>query len=117
MVRGLLKKDRHYANYWPAWLELETIFTPLVKFVFVIWSTILRIIDMSMDGIIVLARRTFLREKVVKNRVRRGGLARVMAAEFSEASKPIVSNFTFALMMTCVGIVVILFVIVYTSVL
>lgn len=117
VVRGLLKKDRHYANYWPAWLELETIFTPLVKFVFVIWSTILRIIDMSMDGIIVLARRTFLREKVVKNRVRRGGLARVMAAEFSEASKPIVSNFTFALMMTCVGIVVILFVIVYTSVL
>ena len=40
-----------------------------------------------------------------------------MAAEFAEAAKPLMSNYTFAMMMTCIGIVSILFVIVYITVL
>ena len=38
------------------------------------------------------------------------------AAEFSEAARPIVTNFTFALLMTCLGIIVMLFAIFYFSV-
>ena len=119
VVRGLLRKDGHYANYWPEKLDLENLVyrSLLTKLVFVLWSMIFRIVEMSTDAVIVLARRTFLREKVVRSRIRRGGLARVMAMEFSEASKPIVSNFTFALMMTCIGILVILSVIVFAAVL
>ena len=41
------------------------------------------------------------------------GLAGVMAEELQEAARPIISNFTFAMLMTCVGIVVILFAIVF----
>jgi hypothetical protein len=40
-----------------------------------------------------------------------------MAAEIAEAGEPIVSNFTFALLMTCLGIVVMLFAIVYFAIL
>jgi hydrogenase-4 component B len=119
VVRGLLRKDGHYANYWPAFLDLENLFcrSPLTRGVFIIWCMILRIVEMSTDSLIVLARKTFLREKCVKNRGRRFGLAGVMAAEIAEAGEPIVSNFTFALLMTCLGIVVMLFAIVYFAIL
>jgi hypothetical protein len=40
----------------------------------------------------------------------------MMAAEFSEAARPIVTNFTFALLMTCLGIIVMLFAIFYFAV-
>ena len=119
VVRGLLRKDGHYTNYWPAFLDLENLFcrSPLTRGVFIIWCMILRIVEMSTDSLIVLARKTFLREKCVKNRGRRFGLAGVMAAEIAEAGEPIVSNFTFALLMTCLGIVVMLFAIVYFAIL
>ena len=142
-VRGLLKKDGHYANYWPAGLDLEDriyrpllvkvlfpawkafaalfgenrILRPLAKGVFLIWCVILRALEMSTDALAVLARKTFLKEKVVGRHSKRPGLAGVMAEELQEAARPIISNFTFALLMTCVGIVVILFTIVYTAVL
>ena len=72
---------------------------------------------MSTDSLVMLARKTFLREKVAGRRGRRRGLAVVMAEELQEAARPLISNFTFAMLMTCVGIVVILFAIVYTAVL
>lgn len=143
VVRGLLKKDGHYANYWPKVLDLEDlvyrplltrvlptvggalaavfgenkILTPLSKAAFLIWCVLFRIMEMSTDSIIMLCRKTVLREKHVKNAPRRFGLAGVMTAEFAEAAKPIVTNFTFALLMTCLGIIVMLFAIVYFAVL
>ena len=62
-------------------------------------------------------RKTFMREKGSKKKGDNPGLWRVMSAELAEAAEPIISNFTFALLMTCVGIVVILLAIVYASVL
>ena len=142
-VRGLLKRDGHYADHWPAGLDLEEriyrplltkvlpgiggfaaavfgenkILRPLAKVVFLIWCVILRALEMSTDSLVMLARKTFLREKVAGRRSRRRGLAVVMAEELQEAARPLISNFTFAMLMTCVGIVVILFAIVYTAVL
>lgn len=119
VVRGLLKKDGCYANYWPKVLDLEDlIYRPLLtKVLPVIGGVVFRIMDMSTDSIIMLIRKTVLREKCIKNNAHRFGLAGVMAAEFSEAAKPIVTNFTFALLMTCLGIIVMLFAIVYFAVL
>ncbi len=143
LVRGLLKLHGHYADYWPKLLDLEEliyrpvltrllpgiggavasvfgenkILVPLSKLFFIIWSIIFRILEMSTDSIIVLLRATVLREKCVKRNGHRGGVIGVMAAEFSEAVKPLTSNFTFAMLMTCTGIVLILFVIVYVTVL
>lgn len=119
VVRGLLKYDRHYADYWPKWLDLEDLLYKglLARFIFGLWCTVLRIVEMSTDLIIVLIRKTFMRETRVKDNSHRFGLAGVMAAEFSEAAKPIVTNFTFALLMTCLGIIVMLFAIFYFAVL
>ena len=118
-VRGLLKKDGHYKDYWPKWLDLEDLVYRGIpaRFIFALWCTVLRIVEMSTDTIIVLIRKTFMRETRVRNNSHRFGLAGVMAAEFSEAAKPIVTNFTFALLMTCLGIIVMLFAIVYFAVL
>jgi hydrogenase-4 component B len=117
-VRGLLKKDGHYANYWPQWLDLEDLVYRGIpaRFLFALWCTVLRIVEMSTDTIIVLIRKTILKEKRIKNNSNRFGLAGMMAAEFSEAARPIVTNFTFALLMTCLGIIVMLFAIFYFAV-
>ena len=118
-VRGLLKKDGRYKDYWPKWLDLEDLVYRGIpaRFIFALWCTVLRIVEMSTDTIIVLIRKTFMRETRVRNNSHRFGLAGVMAAEFSEAARPIVTNFTFALLMTCLGIIVMLFAIVYFAVL
>ena len=118
-VRGLLKKDGRYKDYWPKWLDLEDLVYRGIpaRFIFALWCTVLRIVEMSTDTIIVLIRKTFMRETRVRNNSHRFGLAGVMAAEFSEAAKPIVTNFTIALLMTCLGIIVMLFAIVYFAVL
>ena len=117
-VRGLLKKDGRYTDYWPKWLDLEDLVYRGIpaRFIFALWCTVLRIVEMSTDTIIVLIRKTFMRETRVRNNSHRFGLAGVMAAEFSEAAKPIVTNFTFALLMTCLGIIVMLFAIFYFAV-
>ena len=117
-VRGLLKKDGRYKDYWPKWLDLEDLVYRGIpaRFIFALWCTVLRIVEMSTDTIIVLIRKTFMRETRVRNNSHRFGLAGVMAAEFSEAAKPIVTNFTFALLMTCLGIIVMLFAIFYFAV-
>ena len=119
VVRGLLKISGHYADYWPKWLDLENLVYRGIpaRFIFALWCTVLRIVEMSTDTIIVLIRKTFMRETRVRNSSHRFGLAGVMAAEFSEAAKPIVTNFTFALLMTCLGIIVMLFAIFYFAVL
>ena len=118
-VRGLLKKDGRYKDYWPKWLDLEDLVYRGIpaRFIFALWCTVLRIVEMSTDTIIVLIRKTLMRETRVRNNSHRFGLAGVMAAEFSEAAKPIVTNFTFALLMTCLGIIVMLFAIFYFAVL
>ena len=118
-VRGLLKKDGRYKDYWPKWLDLEDLVYRGIpaRFIFALWCTVLRIVEMSTDTIIVLIRKTFMRETRVRNNSHRFGLAGVMAAEFSEAVKPIVTNFTFALLMTCLGIIVMPFAIFYFAVL
>ena len=117
-VRGLLKKDGRYKDYWPKWLDLEDLVYRGIpaRFIFALWCTVLRIVEMSTDTIIVLIRKTFMRETRVRTHSHRLGLAVVMAAEFSEAAKPIVTNFTFALLMTCLGIIVMLFAIFYFAV-
>ena len=143
LVRGLLRLHGRYVDYWPRKLDLEDliyrpvltrllpglggavasvfgenkILAPLSRFIFILWSVVFRILEMSTDAVIMLLRKTVLREKYVKKHSRRGGVVGVMAAEFAEAAKPLMSNYTFAMMMTCIGIVSILFVIVYITVL
>ena len=162
----ILKKDRGYANYWPAWLDLEMgvyrplltkwlpgafgtviavfgenkvlrpvcagflsvlgeliswfgenkVLTFLARLVYETAGILGRILDMSLDGLLLLLQHTVFRKRKDPDEKEGPGLVRALTGELSEAARPIVSNFTFALMMTCIGIIVILFVIIYGSV-
>lgn len=96
----------------------EDVFLPFLKGVTFVLAVLSRVLENSLDVLVMLMRRTILREKRKNVQAGRGpGLARAMTSEFSEAARPLLANFSFALMMTCIGIIIILFVIVYFAVL
>lgn len=68
-----------------------------------------RVLTDSLDFFVVALRKTILRERPPKKaqslRVNKWGR---LHEEVREASRPILENFSYALMMTCVGILIIL---------
>ena len=88
--------------------------TPAARFVMLIASILVRAMEMGTDGLIVLLRRTVVKERKVRGKPRaHPGLFRTVYTELSGAARPITSNFTFALMMTCIGIIIILCAVIY----
>lgn len=136
LVRHVLLQNGRYVNLWPEKLDLENLFyrpllmkwlpgffgailsvfgenkilRPVCHYGLRALSWIARFIATGPDALIALARGTFARE--VKPRrtesSERVGRVELRVDELSEAAKPIVGNFSFALMLACVGIVVIL---------
>lgn len=135
VVRKVLYTEDSYVNLWPEKLDLEEglyrpaltkwiptgmiavasvfgenrILTPVCKTFFAAFEGIARIVSISTDSLILAIRRTVLREK----KVRRTGVGqisrmRMLREGTAEAAAPILRNFTFALLMTCLGILVIL---------
>ncbi|MBQ8305949.1 MAG: NADH dehydrogenase [Blautia sp.] len=106
-VRKVLVREDSYVELWPA--GLDVILKPLCRAGMFLWTCAVRVFDLSTDGLIRLLRKTVVREKKVKGRKSvHPGLLRTMSAEISGGAEPVTSNFTFALMMTCIGIIVIL---------
>ena len=143
IVRRVLLRNGSYVNLWPEKLDLEelvyrpvltrllpgvfgslaalfgenVVLKPLCRLAVFLVSVGGRILDMSTDCLITLFRATFAREKKVRGKeIVHPGLLRTMAAELGEAARPITSNLTFALLMTCIGILVILCAIIYSLV-
>ncbi len=135
IVRRVLVREDSYVNLWPEKLDLEElvyrplltkylpavfgfvaemfgenkILRPLCRFGLALATVLVRILEITLDGTILLLRKTILREKKVKGaESAHPGLLRTLSIELSGAAEPITSNFTFALMMTCIGIVIIL---------
>ena len=135
VVRHLLYREGSYVNRWPEKLDLEEglyrpaltrwiprvlltiasvfgedkILTPVCTFSFNLLQKIAYCFSVSTDYLILEMRRTALREK----RVRRAGVGqvshlRMLREGTAEAVNPILRNFTFALLMTCLGILMIL---------
>ena len=85
------------------------ILKPLCRLLMFLAAIAARALEMGTDGLIVLLRRTIFRERKVKGKkAAHPGLPKTLMAEISGAAQPLTSNFTFAMMMTCIGIVVIL---------
>ena len=87
----------------------DKILTPVCTFSFSLMQKIAYCFSVSTDYLILEMRRTALREK----RVRRAGVGQVSRLRMlregtAEAVNPILRNFTFALLMTCLGILMIL---------
>ena len=95
-------------NLWPAELDLEELlYKPfLFKICLVPLSVAARILADSLDMLILLMRSTLLREK--KRKMQRRNALFDMWQATQLAVNPIIRTFSFAMMMTCLGILVIL---------
>ena len=131
------KPRKNYVDLWPKWLDLEDlvyrpvlltilpaiggavasvfaenkVLRPLCILVLKVSGLIAQFLSVSTDGLLILFHDTFMRERVVKaDRIRfrkLRGIQKSLARAYSSISM----NFSFALMMTCLGIIVILAVI------
>ena len=135
VVRHVLFREDSYVDLWPRDLDLEErvyrpaltkwipgvllaaasvpgenkALTPVCVYAFKLFEGIMQLAAISTDGLILGLRRTVLREK----KVRRAGVGRMSRLRMlregtSEAAAPILRNFTFSLLMTCLGILIIL---------
>ena len=142
IVRHLLMRQDQYINIWPQKLDLEDlIYRPLMtKILPAVFGTIAsvfgenkilrplckagvwigtffgRILDSSTDAVIVFLRKTVMRERKVRGEEGHPGLFGTLYRESKDTVGPIVSNFTFAMMMTCIGILIVLLAIIVTEV-
>ena len=128
---------KRYVDLWPKWLDLEDlvyrpvllkilpaaggafasvfaenkILRPLCILILKAGGLAAQFLSVSTDGLLILFHDTFMRERVVRaDRIRfrkLRGIQKSLARAYSSISM----NFSFALMMTCLGIIVILAVI------
>ncbi|XME03676.1 complex I subunit 5 family protein [Lachnospiraceae bacterium C1.1] len=136
IIRKIFIKNNRYIDLWPERLNLETlvykpfftVFIPKVIFgsilsifaeniilkkifrlTFKIFIIMIRSLSIGTDLLIVLIRKTILAEKkpagIAPGHI---GFFRKLRLETSEAYAPIIANFSFALVLTCVGIIIIL---------
>ena len=135
VVRNLLYREGSYVNLWPEALDLEErlyrpaltewlpnalgsvaeifgenkILTPVCLEIFKLFKKLIYLISISTDSLVLFLRRTALREKKVRTAgMGQMGRFRMLRESTAEAAAPILRNFTFALLMTCLGILAIL---------
>ena len=110
-VRKVLLRKGSYVNLWPSWLDLEELlYAPLLtKWLPEVFGTILSYLCDGLDRLILSIRRTVLREKKVRTAgVGQVSRFRMLREGTAEAVEPLIKNFSFALLMTCIGILIIL---------
>ena len=133
VVRTVLRPGGRYADRWPAVLDLERgLYRPLAtRWLPGIFGTVLglfgrnavlgpvcrglvwlgtlcgRILGDSMDALVVLLRRTLVREERPRDGSEPLRVSRMRAFERAsqEALDPLFENFSFALLMTCMGVI------------
>ncbi len=77
-------------------------------------SVVLSVMALGTDAFIILLRRTALKEHVVSDKsMHNPGPLKKRSSEVREAYRPIIGNFSFALMLSCIGMMVIFGVIMY----
>jgi hydrogenase-4 component B len=116
LIRKVLMRNDSYVNLWPAKLDLEDLlYRPLARFAGLAGSFAGRVLDVSLDALIVLARRTVIREKRVRSRAYLSRITRTqtLRRETQDAVEPVFSGFTFSLFATCIGILLIFGVLLY----
>ncbi len=71
-------------------------------------ASVIRVMTLGTDVFIILLRRTALKERVVADKpLEQSGTVRRHMQELREAYRPIVGNFSFALMLSCIGMMAI----------
>ena len=138
-IRRVLMKDGVYADLWPQALDLENLlYRPLLtKWLPGCFGAILsvpaenqiltvvshalvkgagmavRILAVSTDAMVVLVRRTVLKESIFARVRKKIGFWNRRRLTLEKAYEPITGNFSFALMASCIGMMVIFAVVMY----
>ena len=138
-IRRVLMKNGSYVNLWPEWLDLENLlYRPLLtKWLPGIFGAVLsvpaenkilgricpaalkgaeavaRSLAISTDALIVLMRRSLLKERVVADSGKQVGRLKKRSNELRKAYEPIYGNFSYALMLSCIGMMVVFGVIMF----
>ena len=135
VVKKVLYRDGSYVNLWPEKLDLENLvyrpvltrwlplifgeiaavfgenklLRPLAKGVLIFGAIIGRALSDSLDGLLILLRKTVFRQKSVPlpDAKRMNKFHKALLGT-SETTDSLMSNFSFAMMMTCFGILIIL---------
>ena len=135
LVRHVFIRDGRYMNLWPEKLDLEDllyrplltlwlpnifgeiarvfgenrILKPLAHAAVFAGTLIGRVLSDSLDAAAVFLRKTVMRERPVKGAGsgRRSRL-KIFMRQTEDAVVPLFANFSFALLMTCIGILIIL---------
>ena len=135
IVRKVLIKEGRYLNLWPEWLDLENalyrplltkwlpgffgtvisvfgenkVLRPVARAVMMAATFIGRVLVTGPDALIMLMHRTVFREKRAKHiNPDAGGRFFVLQEEIQLAGRPLTETMSFALMMTCIGILLVL---------
>ena len=141
--RVLMRRGTRYVDRWPAGLDLEErvyrplltkilpgalgavaavfgenkVLAPLCRRILYGAEVAARALADGTDALVALLRHTAVREMPVRGGEVKAGWLRRAAGETREAVRPLTDSFTFAMMMTCVGIVLVLGVLVWISIL
>ena len=90
------------------------ILRPLSSWILLTASVLTKVLSGGVDGLVILLRMTLIREVPVHDAERRkAGRLFALREETRAAAEPILRNFTFALLMTCIGILMILGALIY----
>lgn len=138
IIRRFLIVQGRYVNRWPAKLDLEDlIYRPLLlkvlpkaggalarfvdglpgyaRIIMPAAHFISRFMALLPDGIMIFSRRTFLHERKRQSEEIAPGQLRTIREREKQAAIPVVINFSFAIMMMCLGILIIFGVILLLS--
>ena len=133
-VLPVLRPHGAYVNRWPEGLDLErrvyrpllldglagvfgtlaripaenALLRPLFIGLVFLWTVIARILSDSTDALVILLRGTVVREVKVQDGHERVSFLRGFRRATEETLGPLAENFSFAMLMTCVGIFLIL---------
>ena len=135
IVRRVLYRDGSYVNLWPEKLDLENLIyrpvltkwlplifgeiaavfgenkllKPAARSLLLFGAAVGRLLSDSLDGLLLLLRRTMFRQKKVERPTRKkiNPIRKALMAT-SETTESLMTTFSFTMLMTCIGILIIL---------
>ena len=140
-IRRVLMKQGNYVNRWPAGVDLEdrvyrpvllqilpgiggriaaffannTLTAPAARGILMAGRLLAAALTFSLDALIVLVRKTILRERPRRTEMPRHGRVYTFRRLTEHAATPMLGGFSFAMMMACFGILLILGIILITA--
>ena len=100
LAKGILEAGKSIAGFFAE----NTVTAPISKALLELGKKVASIFSVSLDGVLILLRKTIFKEKARVEAKSEHGHAYSLYKEAGYALEPILENFSFAMMMTGIGI-------------